>query len=401
MGEEGGESAAEVLRGMVELGRGAWEMRRWLEVYGGRCGEGARWEVDQAMRGKVREGRELCEGRGWRREIREEVWGVMEGLRAKKSAIIPDGMKQGVRGDAVSGGGAGRRKMLAALAGERGEWLEEVMGEWEGIRGRVMRIRGEVVERNMGLVWALAGRYKRGAVGLEVEDLAQEGAAALMKAVEKYEARRGHRFSTYATWWVKQAMGRAIGEMRGAMRAPVHVTESMGRMRRCQAKFYAREGREASEEELEAELGWEAGRVRELRGLMACELHGYARSVETGWGRDGEGGDGGSLEVLSLDVGGEGALLEGLVSSAGEGYEERRGREEVARMVRRLLGRLGEQEREVVMLRFGIGVDRPLTLEEVGERFKVTRERVRQIEMRALEDLKGEGARHLLRKWGG
>jgi RNA polymerase primary sigma factor len=290
--------------------------------------------------------------------------------------------------------------------GESEVWMREVLASWEEGMREVEREKGEVVAANMGLVYGLAGKFVRGAEGLEFEDLVQEGGIALMKAVDKFEVKRGLRFSTYATWWVRQALTRAIGESRGVMRAPVHVLESFAAMKRMEAKCWREGMGKVGDEELDLLLGWPAGKVSDLRAKMRGELAG-AYGVTSGMrlavleGDKFEDGDalgdrinGALMEEMS------GCAQGGVGGGFGASYEESRAEQERDEAVRKLLGRLGEQEREVIMMRFGIAGNRVMTLEEVGARFGVTRERIRQIEMNAMGALRGEGARHLMKKWG-
>lgn len=460
---EGGEGrswgAGEVLRRVVSRGQEAWELRMWMQVCGGMVGEGVLREVEDEMRGKVREAGRECEGRGWRRMVREDVGRRMRELRGelqhgargrgeeysgritgqKNSAsvnfsrddISNKSLRSGyihstnnpmnalLNDGGVGGGGRGvtmgydeKARKCSLRSRGRGEsegWMREVLASWEEGMREVEREKGEVVAANMGLVYGLAGKFVRGAEGLEFEDLVQEGGIALMKAVDKFEVKRGLRFSTYATWWVRQALTRAIGESRGVMRAPVHVLESFAAMKRMEAKCWREGMGKVGDEELDLMLGWPAGKVADLRAKMRGELAG-AYGVTGGMrlaALDGdvryEEGEGSGLGVGSrLDE-----VLMGEMSGCAQGgggfgasYEESRAEQERDEAVRKLLGRLGEQEREVIMMRFGIAGNRVMTLEEVGARFGVTRERIRQIEMNAMGALRGEGARHLMKKWG-
>jgi len=391
---------ARLLREVVEEGRRGYEIRVWLQAMGWRMSEGARWVVEEELRKRMGHVEQKCEGAGWRREVREQVMEVMSeigrwwsSVGEKNGAIVP-------MGTMTRGGGVMRRSEEAP------RWLRERLVRYEEAMRRVRERREGVLERNMGLVYGIARQYRGRVDGLELEDLVQEGSLALMKGIEKFEVGRGYRFSTYATWWVRQAMARAAGEMRGVMRAPVHVMESWQALKRARRGMQAELGREATHEELEQKLGWREGRVVELEGWMRGGL-GWG-GVETE-GEEGESVEVGSMGSLALGVerSGSGVCAEweltwgvGPMGQMGMGYEEMRAEEDKSKVVMKLLGRLEEQEREVMMLRFGIGVSRALTLEEVGDRFGVTRERVRQIEMGALEVLRSDGAKHLLRKWG-
>ena len=199
----------------------------------------------------------------------------------------------------------------------------------------------------------------------------QEGNIGLMKAVDRFQFRRGFRFSTYATWWVRQAITRAVADYGRTIRLPVHVIESLNKLTRHRRDLAAEIGRDPTPDELAARADMPAGKVHLL--LEAA------------------------LQPASLDapVGdADGAQLHDLVGDAMAGSpEESAIFQDMAHHVEHVLSVLTEREREVLRLRYGLGTDREHTLEEIGRRLAITRERVRQIESRALAKLRARNGR--------
>jgi RNA polymerase primary sigma factor len=242
--------------------------------------------------------------------------------------------------------------------------VKEISRQMSIAEAKARRAKKEMVEANLRLVISIAKKYTNR--GLQFLDLIQEGNIGLMKAVDKFEYQRGYKFSTYATWWIRQAITRSIADQARTIRIPVHMIETINKLNRVARQMLQEMGREPTPEELAERVDMPEDKVRKVLKISKEPI-----SMETPIGDDEDSHLGDFVEDVNVLSPSDSAVIEGL-REATQG----------------VLNGLTEREAKVLRMRFGIDMNTDHTLEEVGKQFDVTRERIRQIEAKALRKLR-------------
>src|SRR5208283_4386338 len=262
------------------------------------------------------------------------------------------------------------KKMEASL-GLRCPEIKGALKELEGAETRLTHAKGQLIEANLRLVISIAKRYM--GKGLSMDDLIQEGNIGLMKAVDKFEYRRGYKFSTYATWWVRQAISRALADQSRIIKIPMHRIDDINKINKITRELVQERGVEPTPEEIAKHSNMSPDKVKNI--------------LKT------------SKEPVSIDMpigeGDDTMLKDFIEDKSNLSPLEIAIKEDLKTLLDTILSKLSPKEELIIRKRFGIGEDDPKTLEEVSEEFAVTRERIRQIQVRAIKKLRHPMIFHL------